>query len=80
MQNGYLKKFLSIERNLNLATLRGMKRNARCNKEVFTSLHKNNVIFLWLATPQFFNAILFRAVRGAFLVILNKINRAFYNF
>jgi hypothetical protein len=29
-----------------------MKRNA--TKEVFTSLHKNNVIFLWLATPPIF--------------------------
>jgi hypothetical protein len=55
-----------------------MKCNARFTKEVFTSLHKNNVKFLWLATPQFFNAILFRAVRGAFLVILDKINRAVY--
>jgi hypothetical protein len=63
---------------MDLKTLRSMKRNPRSTKEVFTSLHKNNVIFLWLATPQFFNAILFRAVRGPILVILNKINRAVY--
>jgi hypothetical protein len=55
-----------------------MKRNSRCTKEVFTSFHKNNVIFFWLATPQFFYAILFRAVRGPILVILNKINPAVY--
>jgi len=55
-----------------------MKRYSRYTKEVFTSFHENNVIFLWLATPQFFYAILFRAVRGAILVILNKINRAVY--
>jgi hypothetical protein len=39
-----------------------MKRNPRSTKEVFTSLHKNNVIFVWLATPKFVDAILFRAV------------------
>jgi hypothetical protein len=55
-----------------------MKRNARNTKEVFTSFHKNNVIFLWLATPQFCYAILFRAVREAILVTSNKINRAVY--
>jgi hypothetical protein len=33
--------------------------------------------FVWLwATLDLFNAILFRAVRGAILDILNKINRA----
>jgi hypothetical protein len=58
--------------------LRGMKRNARCTKEVFMSYHKNNVIFLWLATPKFFYVILFRAVRGPIVVIFNKINRAVY--
>jgi len=55
-----------------------MKRNARTTKEVFMSSHKNNVILLWLATPQFFYAILFRAVRGAILVVLNKINQAVF--
>ena len=55
-----------------------MKRNPRSTKEVFMSFHKNNVIFLWLATPQFVYAILFRAVGGPILVILNKINRAVY--
>ena len=66
------KSFFSCEK------LRGMKRYSRYTKEVFTSFHKNNVNFVWLATPQFFYAILFRAVRGAILVILNKINRAVY--
>jgi hypothetical protein len=31
--------------NLNIQGLRGMKRNARCTKEVILSFHKNNVIF-----------------------------------
>jgi hypothetical protein len=52
--------------------LRGMKRNARCTKEVFLSSHKNNVIFLWLVTPQFCYAILFRAVKEAILENVNK--------
>jgi hypothetical protein len=30
----------------------------------------------WQATPNFFASIMFRAVRGAILDILNKINRA----
>jgi hypothetical protein len=34
------------------------------------------VKFLWQATPKFFDSILFRAVRGAILESLNKINRA----
>jgi hypothetical protein len=42
-----------INRTVELVKLRGMKRNARSTKEVFTSLHKNNAILLWLATPQF---------------------------
>jgi hypothetical protein len=63
---------------IHLLFLRGMKRNSRCTKEVFTFFHKNNVIFLWLETPEFFYAIFFRAVRGPILVILDKINRAVY--
>jgi len=39
-------------------------------KEVFTSFHKNNVIFYGWRPPNFY-AILIRAV-------LNKINRAVY--
>jgi hypothetical protein len=52
--------------------LRGMKHNARSTKNVIKSFHKSNAIFLWLATPQFLYTILFRAVKGAILVILNK--------
>ena len=36
------------------------------------------VKFLWQATPNFFDSIMFRAVRGAILDILNKINRAVF--
>ena len=53
---------MSCKINSILQLLRGMKRNARSTKEVFASFHKNNVIFLWLVTPQFFYAILFRVV------------------
>jgi ribosomal protein S12 methylthiotransferase accessory factor YcaO len=31
---------------------------------------------VWQATPNFFDSIMFSAVRGAILDILNKINRA----
>ena len=34
------------------------------------------VKFWWQATPNFFDSIMFRAVRGAILDSLNKINRA----
>jgi hypothetical protein len=34
------------------------------------------VQILWQATPKFFYSIRFRAVRGAILEFLNKINRA----
>jgi hypothetical protein len=48
-----------------------MKRNAKWFLPIETIL---NVKFVWLVTPQFFYAILFKAVRGEILEILNKNN------
>jgi hypothetical protein len=44
---------LSKPRNKFRLRLRGMKRNARRTKEVFTSFHKNNVIFYGWRLPNF---------------------------
>jgi hypothetical protein len=36
----------------------------------------NDVEFVWQATPNFFDSILFRAARWVILNVLNKINQA----